>query len=438
MISTQIVDSRMIPAATRERKKHFGELDSLRGIAALAVVFYHWYHLFPDTYSKSIIGRLFELTPLQLLIGGHSSVILFYVLSGFVLSLPQVRGTAVQYPSYLLKRVCRIYLPYLTALLLAILGCAAFHGLNAYDEWFQLTWHQAPSWKLVLQHLLFIGNYDDSAYNTAFWSLVQEMRISILFPVLAFAVIRLRAAGAALLAVALVALAIWFDAKSSIPFTYSRTVACGGIFILGILLSLYLPKLQSTLRSLPTIPWFGLLLACFALYIYSPLVGFHLGLAKPAIDFVLAIGAAGIILYSLSTERISRFLLHSSISFLGRISYSVYLLHGTVLFVFAYVCFGRVAPTVWLVPYLAVTLGAAILLHRYVEIPSIQLGKALDLKLRSIRDYGRLSLANAGKAEMMSLSGSPQATVSKSAAGANGVLSQPGKPRQTPQWKDGR
>jgi peptidoglycan/LPS O-acetylase OafA/YrhL len=292
-----------------------------------------------------------------------------------------VRGAKVEYPAYLVKRICRIYLPYLAALIVALVGCFFFHGLNGYDSWFRLTWSASPSWALVRQHILFVGDYDVSAYNTAFWSLVQEMRISIFFPVLCFAIIRLRVVGSILAAASLVAASMYFDSRSWMPSTYSQTASCTSIFIVGILISLYLQKLQAWLSSLPRAVWWSLLSACLFLYIYSPLVGYHLHLAKPITGSLLALGSGGLILFSLSAEQIGRVLMGSAISFLGRVSYSIYLLHGTVLFAFAYIFHGRVSPLVWFVPYVGITLGAAKLFYRFVELPSIRLGKMLASKV---------------------------------------------------------
>lgn len=54
---------------------------------------------------------------------GHSAVILFFVLSGFVLSLPFFKGEyKFDYSRYLVKRICRIYIPYLIIIMLAIIS----------------------------------------------------------------------------------------------------------------------------------------------------------------------------------------------------------------------------------------------------------------------------------------------------------------------------
>ena len=72
-------------------KRHYWELDSLRGLAALSVVCSHYLNLFRDPQSSyTNAGNLIEsiaLTPLFGLFAGHEAVMLFFVLSGFVLSL---------------------------------------------------------------------------------------------------------------------------------------------------------------------------------------------------------------------------------------------------------------------------------------------------------------------------------------------------------------
>ncbi len=94
----------------------------------------------PSSFTTSPASAPTELihllirTPLRLLIAGHQAVILFFLLSGFVLTLPYKKKTGLGYGPFLVKRVCRIYLPYLGALALAILCDLSFPGHVPYRQ----------------------------------------------------------------------------------------------------------------------------------------------------------------------------------------------------------------------------------------------------------------------------------------------------------------
>ena len=71
------------------------ELDSLRGLAALSVVFAHYLHVFPVGGEVDRMAHVATRTPLYLAYAGHEAVILFFLLSGFVLALPFLGGTTL-------------------------------------------------------------------------------------------------------------------------------------------------------------------------------------------------------------------------------------------------------------------------------------------------------------------------------------------------------
>jgi peptidoglycan/LPS O-acetylase OafA/YrhL len=114
------------------------------------------------------------------------------MLSGFVLTLPYIRRRELDYRRFIIKRVCRIYLPYLAALALSVAADLFTPSLHTNIFWINRTWSQPVTLSLVLKHVLFLGNYDWPQFNTAFWSLIYEMRISIVFPFIALAVLRVR------------------------------------------------------------------------------------------------------------------------------------------------------------------------------------------------------------------------------------------------------
>ena len=108
----------------------FRSLDGLRGVAALAVVFHHLVLMTPgipnglwpqrDSATISVLWRGVTF-PLHLaLSAGLEAVFVFFVLSGFVLTLPALRAGAFSWPQYYVRRVLRLGLPVLGSIALAV------------------------------------------------------------------------------------------------------------------------------------------------------------------------------------------------------------------------------------------------------------------------------------------------------------------------------
>lgn len=169
---------RLTAQAPAER---YVELDSLRGLAALTVAIGH----FIGVYQNSPWFGFWNASPLRMFGAGHEAVVLFFLLSGFVLAVPYSKPSSPSYAEFLIKRICRIYLPYVSALMVAAIGSYFFYSEKATgNSWIDQTWSERPTAHLIVQHLLMLGHYDGAQLNTAFWSLVIEMRVSLIYPVL--------------------------------------------------------------------------------------------------------------------------------------------------------------------------------------------------------------------------------------------------------------
>ena len=98
-------------------------LDALRGIAALAVVLYHYTFRYNALY-----GHNFSLEPLSVLKYGHLGVQLFFIISGFVIYLSIENTQSIKkfasnrfarlYPAYW----CAVFVTFFTVMIFGLPG----------------------------------------------------------------------------------------------------------------------------------------------------------------------------------------------------------------------------------------------------------------------------------------------------------------------------
>ena len=94
-------------------------LDAVRGLAAISIVVHHCILSLPqDTQDR--IEALLKYTPLRPFSTGRPFVLLFFVLSGFVLAVAIRSEQRFTYGAFVAKRFCRIYLPYAASLAFSI------------------------------------------------------------------------------------------------------------------------------------------------------------------------------------------------------------------------------------------------------------------------------------------------------------------------------
>jgi peptidoglycan/LPS O-acetylase OafA/YrhL len=379
------------------------QLDALRGLAALTVVFHHFecllrpshestgllknaflrllhggdFHSFAQTVGFT---RLLDLTPLYLLVAGHEPVVLFFVLSGFVLALPFYRGHAVTYNAFLTKRVFRIYIPYLVAIFLAIFLNATISrgGIPSLNEWFNQTWRLPVTAGEIGQHFVFLGTYDCYQFNTAIWSLVHEMRISLVFP--AIILIAGLPLPLALPVLGLLSIGGTFfnNMLAASEIGYFASVHYCALFGIGALIAKNRAVLSRAYTNSGRIARTSLVLMGFLLYLYGRFFAFSM-LAVSG-DEATGAGAGILVITALASVKARNLLAPPWCAFLGRVSYSLYLVHGTVLFSLVHLLYPIVPWPVIAILYILMALVGAQLCYRLVEVPSIQAGKLLSLR----------------------------------------------------------
>jgi peptidoglycan/LPS O-acetylase OafA/YrhL len=167
------------------------ELDAMRGIAALTVVLSHAARNLPD--PNELLVRVLSITPIRPVIDGRPAVLFFFVLSGFVLSRALLVDQPPGYVIFALRRLLRLCLPAAAALLLSAalyVGCYPRQPWLDPAAWLSGAWTQVPSLRGVLRQALLIGSDGDFYLDPVLWSLVHELRFSLVLPLVIAAALR--------------------------------------------------------------------------------------------------------------------------------------------------------------------------------------------------------------------------------------------------------
>lgn len=364
----------------------YEELDSLRGLAALIVLMGHYLMVYPayanyqyDSNSSYMI-YLFKETPLRLFFSsGNECVTLFFVLSGFVLYL-SVNSANFHYSTYLIKRLFRIYMPYLVAISVAILAKLLLSHIDLpfITNWFSKSWTSLDTPSLLMEHLLFIGQYNTDAYNNVIWSLVHEMRISIIFPVLIFLFVRKK------LIYSLFWLFVLIFSSTLCLYLFGSSVEITGIllsfhystlFLMGAILAKYRYELFAYTLKMKKPVKIVLLLGAIICFMYEGIIG-EVELLNNYIfrDYVVSCGVCMFIIMSVSSKRISTALRSRLLTLLGKISYSLYLYHLISLFSLMYLFYNKLPTGLILIFSFFLSFLLSSVSYLLVEKPCMRLG----------------------------------------------------------------
>jgi peptidoglycan/LPS O-acetylase OafA/YrhL len=365
--------------------KRFDELDSMRGVAAFAVLMAH-----AIAVSTAIPGYL-NNSPLYFLWAAHEAVIFFFVLSGFVLTLPFINKGKLVYSSFIVKRFTRIYIPYFIAIMCAVISRIFLDGSNfsGLGEWINIQWQEPLTLSSIFSHLLLIGNYNTRDLNPVIWSLIQEMRISLIFPVIILLIKRYNwiisiSLGLVLSIVSGLNDIFRFEESLGYNNTFFDTLHYTSMFIIGALLAKHLNYLINLYQVFSSkFKWFPLLVfgSSFFLYTYSRFLGIlPTAFDKKIVEWGISLGAVGFILIALGTKNVSDILKNKYIHLNGKVSFSLYLYHTTILFVLfnllngktsSFVIYSISALMIFVISYLS---------WKYIEMNSVRLGKILTNK----------------------------------------------------------
>lgn len=324
----------------KEARERVQILDPLRGLASLAVA---WFHLSHEMGFTRVGTSLYKS-------GAYSwiGVEVFFVISGFVIpfALETSRYRLKAYGRFLLRRIVRLDPPYLVSILLS-LSLAAYYSKVTNTPFAFST----PQILLHLGYLNVFFKYD--WINPIFWTLAVEVQYYLLIG-LAF------------------------------PLLLNRHVFWGLIAPLCVALTFLLPFDGYIFRYLP---FFLLGIAAFQ-YRVRVLERWHFLLSVGALAMVawISIGWQPTLAALFSALAIG-FVRSAPRPFVaaGSISYSLYLIHGPIGYTVGSAMQRRLPglPPIGIVLLsLAVCILSAWVLYRLVELPSLRLSKRIRYRPR--------------------------------------------------------
>lgn len=366
------------------------KLDGLRGILSIIVALNHSFLVlvipaFGNVWKQNYL----ELHDIQskiqqifMLIGnGGAAVTLFFILSGLVLgqSLGRIEFSGKGLLAFYTKRLLRLYPVYIFVILLIALYMKLGFTYQEFPHaslWYIWWLNFDMTLKEFFYNLFFIHTY----LGGVTWTLRVIIIASFIFPAFYLITKKTNWIIDVLITGLLVYLAFTiFDIPDFRDLRYLY------MFFLGLIL----PKFKDFFSTIPG--WLIGISAPFAVlallavrYATDEYIG---GFYESLISWMFI----GLIVYSAKTK-IFDFLNHNWLLFFGKISYSLYLIHFSILYILARIMFLTLPGLPYADNYvaihsilflisLAIATGVSMVVYQYVEIPSIKLSGSLSRKI---------------------------------------------------------
>jgi peptidoglycan/LPS O-acetylase OafA/YrhL len=343
----------------------FYALDTLRGLAALLVIIFHfgiWHH------------RDFERPPLEswlpiLYTNGWMMVDLFFCLSGFIFFWKYsgaIYEKSIGFKEFIFLRFSRLYPLHIATLI--IVGVGQLFVYLSDKEYFIFQLNDLKHLLLNIFFMSYWGFEDGYSFNGPVWSVSIEI---LLYLVFYFCCFRLKPTYFFL--PALMITLGWLLLSGDYHFILFNTMVGRGLisfFAGGLSYQIF----RMAIACHQTI-YLGIVIlaGCTALTFWATLNSLHFNFRAWFNEIVFLIGfpSTVLLLAFLDAEKVFA-TIFKKLSYLGDISYGIYLIHFPVQIFFHLaskqfqIDYSR---TETFLLYLACTLGLAIASHRFFEIP---------------------------------------------------------------------
>lgn len=355
----------MDPAALRPSGR-IHELDALRGLAALGVVFWHYCVLFHACPLPALFRPFYS--------SGYLLVDFFFVLSGFVIARAYWTPSRQHHLGRnVWARIARLYPLHLLTLLVTAVFVAALPGP---DPDINPSTNDLRHFLLNLAMLNQSGLQDGFSFNIPAWSISTEFIVNISFLVFISMAVRTRwLAGAALALLA--AIGLWRfhppliagDRAFGVLDVYLFRCILGFGGGVAVYWLLYRWGIARKLASRPAIADLGAGLGLAGLTALMVATGRHAPVSHFLGSMALSVACVALVPFGRLTRRVLGI---RPLVYLGDISYSVYLVHFPLVLALYTAAAHGLGPLDYALPpvllaFVATVIAVASLTHRFVE-----------------------------------------------------------------------
>lgn len=372
--------------------KRFTKLDGIRGLLSIVVALNHSFLViaipsFANVWNQNIwhfTDFQSKLQQIFMLMGnGGAAVTLFFIMSGFVLglSMNKMNFDSISIINFYIKRIIRLYPVYLLILVLTAIYMWTAFSYQLYpmaSTWYHWWMQFEMTIKEFIYNLFFIHAYTGGVT----WTLRVILIASFLFP--AFYLINKKTNWFVDILITVFLAFISFNLLNLPNFRDLRYLY---MFYSGLSLT----KFSGFFSKIPSwLIYLGLPFGIFLLMDYRYITNeYQGGLIEAIVSWLLI----GILVYN-NKAKLLNILETKILKFYGKISYSLYLIHFSVLYLLARFMFERInlpftdyyflTHLALFIISLAISTVISQLVYQYIEKPSLVLSHKLQLPSKKL------------------------------------------------------
>ena len=345
--------------------KYIPEVDGIRFIAIISVLILHasQFYLSKQVHQErtDILNHYFY--------NGFTGVILFFVLSGHILSLPFAKQFSVEKPdkklklkAYFLRRLTRLEPPYIIALILFFIMFVVL----THKYTFQFMFPHFLASLFYSSGFIYGGR---PLINGVLWTLEIEVQFYIIAPFLCYFIFHNKLSSALRIALLSAAIILFTVLKWYIAPPFECLWQYLSFFLTGILLTEVLKskKIIPAINKIKNVATLVLLLVIFYFDYRHSVLLFHV-----ALNFLILFTYVLILQY----KSFNSFFSNRFICIIGGACYSIYLFHFPIISSFVHLLANRhfipielLNQCVQIVIYILVTLPVCLIFYKFCERP---------------------------------------------------------------------